>query len=197
MDIFLPEARFHNYVLALKALGAVPRFDRPEECAALLLPGGGDVHPRYYGEEIRGSEGIDEARDARELELIDLFRQAGKPILGICRGAQVINVAFGGSLYQHIPHHAATEQGDAYHETHTTDPMLLALYGERFPVNSSHHQAVKEPGEGLRAVQWAEDGTVEAIRHTSLPVFGVQWHPERMRHPTDGWLLLARWLLTL
>ena len=72
--------------------------------------------------------------------------------------------------------------------------MLRSLYGEEFIINSSHHQAVDRPGVGLRPVQWAPDGTVEAIRHETLPVFGVQWHPERLREPTDGWRLLRRWL---
>ena len=195
MNIFIPGEGFHNYVRALEALGAAVRSDRPEDCAALLLPGGWDVHPRLYGEEIAGSEGIDEARDARELDAVAFFLDRGRPILGICRGIQLLNVALGGSLYQDIPGHQATAEGDSYHETRTDDPLLTALYGERFTVNSSHHQAVKRLGRGLRAVQWADDGTVEAVRHVSLPVFGVQWHPERQRSPIDGWLLLARWLL--
>ena len=197
MDIFIPGERFHNYITALEALGARVRFDRPEDCAGLLLPGGWDVHPGLYGEEIAGSRGIDEERDAREMELIDMFRAAGKPVLGICRGMQILNVAFGGSLYQDIDGHRETAQGDTIHGSRTDDPMLTALYGERFPVNSSHHQAAARPGEGLRPVQWADDGTVEALRHETLPIFGVQWHPERMRQPTDGWLLIARWLLTI
>lgn len=197
MKVFIPGGRFHNYNKALTALGAQVCFDAPEDCAALLLPGGWDVHPRRYGEEIAGSEGIDEERDARELDAISFFLDRQRPILGICRGIQILNVALGGSLYQDIPGHKATEDGDTYHETTASDPMLIALYGERFTVNSSHHQAVKRLGDGLRSVQWADDGTVEAIRHESLPVFAVQWHPERMRAPTDGWLLIARWLLSI
>lgn len=197
MNIFIPGERFRSYITALEALGACVRFDRPEDCAALLLPGGGDVHPRRYGEPVLGSDHIDEERDARELELIALFKETGRPILGICRGIQVINVAFGGSLHQDIPGHAASPDGDACHGTRTADPELKALYGERFTVNSAHHQSVARLGDGLRAVQWADDGTVEAVRHERLPVFGVQWHPERMRSLTDGWLLLARWLLSL
>ena len=195
MKVYIPGDRFHNYNRALTALGAEVVFDTPEDCGALLLPGGWDVHPRLYGEEIMGSEGIDEERDARELDAISFFMDRQRPILGICRGVQILNVALGGSLYQDIPGHKAGPEGDSYHETRTDDPMLIALYGERFTVNSSHHQAVKRPGDGLRAVQWADDGTVEAVRHASLPVFGVQWHPERQRSPIDGWLLLARWLL--
>ncbi len=192
--IFLPLPRFRNYVNALEALGAEVCFSRPESCGGLLLPGGGDVAPGRYGRENRGSAGIDEERDALEFAALETALRRGIPVLGICRGCQLLNVAFGGTLFQDIPGHRQQEEGDLLHPSHTVDAMLVSLYGEDFLINSSHHQAVERPGKGLIPVQWAPDGTVEAIRHESLPVFGVQWHPERLRHPTDGWRLLRRWL---
>ena len=194
MKIYLTESRYHSYEEALTALGVQVSYTDPEECGALLLPGGGDVHPRRYGQPLAGSEGIDEEKDARELAAVDAFVRRGLPILGICRGCQVLNVAFGGTLFQDIPGHSRSGDEDTLHGSRTVDEMLLGIYGERFIINSSHHQAVDRLGRGLRAVQWADDGTVEAIRHEALPVFGVQWHPERLRTPTDGWKLLERWL---
>ena len=189
--ILLPRpANFENYRLALTSLGALLTED-PAAADALLLPGGGDVDPRRYGQEIDGSENIDPDRDARELALIDAFRGAGKPILGICRGHQLINVAFGGTLHQHIEGHSRIDGRDRIHASRTLDPLLTRLYGERFPVNSAHHQSVDRLAPGFEAVQWADDGTVEAMRHRTLPIFSVQWHPERLREPTDGWRLLG------
>lgn len=199
MNVYLsgePE-QFPNYVRALTALGAAVRHTGPERCEALLLPGGGDVDPRRYGRENAGSREIDPERDAREFAALRLFIDAGKPVLGICRGAQVINVFFGGTLIQHLEGHSQIDGVDRLHGSRAADPALLALYGERFTINSSHHQTVERLGTGLVAVQWADDGVIEGIRHRELPVFAVQWHPERLRRPTDGWLLLGQWLETV
>ena len=190
MKIYLTESRYHSYEEALTALGAQVSYTDPGACGALLLPGGGDVHPRRYGQPLAGSEGIDEEKDQRELAAVEAFVRRGLPVLGICRGCQVLNVAFGGTLFQDIPGHSRTEEGDRLHGSRTVDEMLIDLYGERFVVNSSHHQAVDRPGQGLRAVQWADDGTVEAVRHESLPIFAVQWHPERHHDPIEGWRLI-------
>ncbi len=190
----LPQNRFQNYVNALEALGASVTFDENDSCGALLLPGGGDIDPALYGQPLAGSVGIDAVRDKREAELTEKFVKAGRPVFGICRGVQMINVFFGGTLRQDIPGHNQIEGKDRLHGSHTVDPLLISLYGESFTVNSSHHQAVDRLGMGLKAVQWASDGTVEAVRHETLPVFGVQWHPERLREPTDGWKLIAAWL---
>lgn len=197
MKIFLPEGSFENYEAALTGCGAEVTRDRPETCGALLLPGGGDIAPSLYGQENRGSVGIDIERDTRETALFRLFMMQGRPILGICRGCQLINVLLGGTLHQNIPGHRADGGPELLHGSRSDDPLLLSLYGERFPVNSTHHQSVDRLGVGLRAVQWADDGTVEALRHASLPIFAVQWHPERLREPTDGWRLIDAWLKTI
>ncbi len=189
MKVFLPEGNFPNYVKALEFCGAVIECERPEGCDALLLPGGGDVNPALYGQENIASDRIDDERDRRESELFRLFLQRGLPIFGVCRGAQMINVLLGGTLHQDIPGHRQDGNDELRHGSRTVDPLLLSLYGERFVVNSTHHQAIDRLGEGLRAVQWADDGTVEAIRHETLPIFAVQWHPERHHEPIEGWRL--------
>ena len=168
-----------NYLAALRIAGLSTAPD-PMRADALLLPGGGDLHPRLYGQMLAGSADIDESRDARELALVRLFTARGKPVFGICRGLQLINVFFGGTLHQHIDGHSRVSGRDRLHETRTDDALLLRLYGESFTVNSAHHQSVDRLGSGLCAAQWAQDGTVEALRHRTLPLFAVQWHPERL-----------------
>ena len=171
--------RLKNYEDALSLVGARCA-ETPWEADLLLLPGGGDVHPRFYGQQINGSTDIDEARDGRELALVDEFLRAGKPVVGICRGLQLLNVYFGGTLHQHIWGHAQVCGRDHLHVVHAAPGLLRALYGARFTVNSAHHQAVETLGEGLQVLACAPDGTVEAIAHKALPVFAVQWHPERL-----------------
>ena len=161
------------------------------------MPGGADIDPKIYGQENIASVDIDHQRDKIELDAFRHYLKLGKPILGICRGTQLINAALGGTLHQDINGHRQVDGVDTLHSSHTTDHILLKLYGQRFIINSSHHQAVDRLGDGLEAVQWSDDGTIEAIRHMSLPIFGVQWHPERLREPTDGWKLIEHWLKTL
>ena len=176
--------RCANYIHALTAAGAAaafaPEFGDPPLLDGLLLPGGGDVHPRFYGGEIAGCRDVDEARDVLELSLVQQYREAGKPILGICRGQQLLNVAFGGTLLQHIEGHSATALGDALHPVRTAPRSFLEeIYGTVFTVNSAHHQAVDRLGAGLEAVQWCGQ-VIEAVAHHSAPVWAVQWHPERL-----------------
>lgn len=203
------EADVFNYVLALMQLGAEPvvvwdAYD-PADFDGLLMPGGADVHPARYGRENIACGYIDEELDGIQFDCLDAFIKAGKPVLGICRGHQLINVYFGGTLIQHIDtaaDHVQLDSGEdqAHPSTALPGSFLADIYGEAFPVNSSHHQAVEEPGEGLVIVQHAHDGTVEGMYHESLPVWCVQWHPERMcfdyaREDTvDGSLLIGRWL---
>lgn len=198
-----------NYSRALEALGACPRGDyapAPDlSCHGLVLCGGGDLDSRLFGQADQGSQPPDPVRDKAELALFDAFFRAGKPILGICRGMQVINVALGGTLIQDLPpvsrpFHAGTD-ADLIHPIRAAEGSLLhALYGHIFPVNSWHHQAVDALGEDLRAAAWAESGFPEALEHERLPILGVQFHPERLafdhRRPdgVDGAPLLAAFL---
>ena len=171
----------------------------------LLLTGGGDVDPTRYG-ELPGPEvfGTDPGRDAFEVALVLAAARAGVPVLGICRGCQVMNVALGGSLIQHVP---AVTGRDHYRK----DLSLVTVHGVRvapgsllagvvgatnFDVNSLHHQAVDRLGNGLQAVAWSDDGVVEAVE-TAAParLLGVQWHPELLPGLPAHERLLA-WLVT-
>ena len=115
-----------------------------------------------------------------EFALMDDFVKARKPVLGICRGHQFINVFFGGSLCQHIPE-ADLHTGSKAHTVAAEEGSVLKeLYGPSFSVNSTHHQAVKKLGDGLRATAFWDDKYVEATEHTSLPIISMQWHPEAM-----------------
>ena len=107
------------------------------------------------------------------------FLAEGKPILGICRGAQVIAAALGGSLLQHVEGHDRLDGVDRLHETRTAG-LLLRLYGPEAVVNSAHHQAIDCLPPDCRLLQISVDGVVEAFCHNTLPVLGVQWHPERL-----------------
>lgn len=153
-------------------------------CEALLLPGGGDITPAFFGEQNRGARNIDTELDILQLQALDFCLQNRIPVLGICKGIQIINVGLGGTLYQDMPdaERHRYDGCDKYHDSVTLeDSWLYRLYGRRFTINSAHHQAIKRLGEGLIAVQHCpEDGCIEAVAHRELPILGVQWHPERI-----------------
>lgn len=165
--------------------------DYAEYLDGLILQGGADLSPKAYGEEpLKPEWSGDPVRDAYELELVHEFMEAGKPILGICRGMQLINVALGGSLYQDIPTlcpEAAGHESPDYdrnaHEVTFTPGGKLAEWFRDVPggrrVASIHHQAVNRLGKDVVVEATAPDGVVEAIRWTGRGfVCGVQWHPE-------------------
>lgn len=191
--------RFTNYRRAVEAAGGRAVFgretgDRALAWDALLLPGGGDLEPWRYGRENTASRGLEPERDRAELELLAEFTAGGRPVLGICRGLQTVNVFFGGTLVQDIPGHGAVDGADRLHRVRTAPSPLRPLCGGSALVNSAHHQAADRLGSGLRAVQWAEDGVVEALCHHSLPVWAVQWHPERLEASGAGRRLLGAFL---
>ena len=158
-----------------------------ELCDGLLLCGGADTDPAYYNEELHPTtELVKENIDKMDLALLDAFLKAQKPVLGICRGHQVINVYYGGSLIQDIPSqtestivHSQKEARDVgTHEVTLTQDSFLGKTGDVYSVNSFHHQAIKKLGNTLHIIAQSEDGIVEAIENDQ--VMGVQWHPECM-----------------
>ncbi|MEG1684156.1 MAG: gamma-glutamyl-gamma-aminobutyrate hydrolase family protein [Oscillospiraceae bacterium] len=175
------------YQSALDAAGGIALFSTDltvaKRCDGLLLPGGGDIDPARYGQKRRGTPRLNPTREAAEFALIDDFVQSKKPIFGICLGLQMLNVAFGGTLLQAIPKHEAGErETDCVHLVHAAAGSLLdRLYSADFLVNSFHRQAVDRLGEGLAPIGAAADGVIEAVQHETLPIVGVQWHPERNR----------------
>ena len=156
--------------------------------AGILLTGGGDVAPSRYGAmPIAETENVDPLRDAFEIRLIQAAIEVDMPLLATCRGMQVLNVAMGGSLIQHVPHATGQQHDrvdrwrDAAHRVKIEPDSHLAeaLGATEVDVNSIHHQAVDQAAPGTRAVAWAEDDTVEAIEVPGSPhVVAVQWHPE-------------------
>lgn len=172
----------------------------------LILCGGNDIDPKHYHQQIDGSVDIDHQRDAVEFALLKAFVDAGKPVLGICRGHQLINVFFGGNLHQDLPEkqfHSSGPDLDITHSvTATENSVLSGLYGPSFQVNSYHHQAIDRLGDGLVATAHWNDRLIEAFEHCSKPIYGVQWHPERMcvscknEHTVDG-IKIFEWFINI
>jgi putative glutamine amidotransferase len=160
--------------------------DYSERYDALLLAGGEDVDPAFYGGVNTNCFAVDTTRDRAEIAMVHAFMAAVKPVFGICRGHQVINVALGGTLIQHLPTadaHSDFRPGgtDRVHLTAAAPGSFIAdIYGDSVVTNSSHHQGINSLAPGLAAVQWTEDGVIEACHHRDAAVYSVQWHPERM-----------------
>ena len=157
--------------------------DYAQALDGLVLQGGADISPLAYGEQpLKPDWAGDPLRDRYEIDLVRSFTDAGKPVLGICRGAQLINVALGGTLHQDIPAHRSDEYDQHAHEVRLEPGSGLArLYGETGPrrVVSIHHQAIKRLAPGLVVEARAEDDVIEAVRGTGAGyVCAVQWHPE-------------------
>jgi len=187
------------YVRALESAGlvplAVPTMLAPDRAGAalaavrgLVLTGGEDVAPDRYGAAPHPRLGdVDPARDAAELALIAEARRRALPILAICRGIQILNVALGGTLYQDLDSErpgAVPHAGDHSQHAVRVEPgsLLERTLGTRSAsVNSRHHQAIRDVAPGLRAVAWAEDGVIEAAELAAAAApwtLAVQWHPE-------------------
>ena len=118
-----------------------------------------------------------------QIQALEFFIRAGKPVLGICKGMQLLNIYFGGTLTQDLrnSHDHQTSDGDLLHMSYVSEDCVLShLYGKEFVINSNHHQAVDKLGKNLKVVQTSHDGIIEGFIHESLPIIGVQWHPERL-----------------
>ena len=198
-----------SYLAALAAAGGIPLLIPSslqedelgrifERLDGLLLIGGGDIDPqRFNGRSHPRVYGVDAERDAVELALVRMAVEQKRPFLGICRGIQVINVAFGGSLFTDIADQMKGAHKHDYFPDYPRNQLVhavavqsgsrvaLVLGGVNFQVNSLHHQGLERVGEGLTAAAWAEDGLVEAVELDDHPFgIGVQWHPEWLQeHP--------------
>lgn len=200
VDVF-----YADYSQVVIAAGGIPVFlpldlapaDAMEKLDGILLTGGDDIAPDRYG-AVAGphTHTPEPTRDDYELELFRLAAEAGRPTLGICRGMQLINVASGGTLHQHVPEHAFVEEPGSV-EQHdvaiAAESRLANVYGTKHAVNSLHHQSVAEIGSGLVVTATSPDGGAEGLEHTALPIVAVQWHPEML--PTAATDPIFRWLV--
>jgi putative glutamine amidotransferase len=193
-----------TYVRAVHATGgrAVlippddPGTDVLESLDGIVFSGGGDVDPAHWGAERHPATVVDQVRDEAELQLMRAALDAGLPVLGVCRGMQLMAVASGGTLHQHLPEVIGNERHQA---VRGTDPLAAdasaygrhdvvltkgsrayRLLGPALTVNSFHHQAVDDPGAFTVVGRCPDDGVIEVIEDPQLPfALGVQWHPER------------------
>lgn len=170
----------------------------PEAFDGLLLPGGGDVLSSLSGYAPFLDDPPPEENDClvtsvpelrltlEQLRALHLFHKMNKPIFGICKGMQLINLYFHGTIREvSHPHLHQIPEKDACHPADNEPGTLLhALFGPHMLVNSNHHQCIRTPGQNLQIIQYAPDKTPEAVSHLSAPVFGTQWHPERL--PVTG-----------
>lgn len=154
--------------------------DTASRADLVVILGGEDVDPMFFGagDERDATDAYETLADARQIAVVRDAFESGRPVLGVCRGHQLINVAFGGTLHQEISGHRRID-GDPFARTtvSTGDDLIQDAASEVF---CTHHQAVDIVGDGLEVIARAEDGTVEAIAHRTHPIIGVQWHPE---HP--------------
>lgn len=196
-----------SYLHAIELAGGVPLLIPPQVSLStltavmamadgLVLTGGGDVNPARYGEEPHPAvTGVSDERDAVENAVLSLALDRGLPILAICRGMQILNVALGGTLIQDLPSQCS---GNVVHDPRNAHSVNVApqsrLAGVMATtvaeVNSRHHQAVNDLGEGVRAVAWAPDGIVEGVELDGQWVVGVQWHPEDLVEDSEPARLL-------
>jgi len=210
-----------SYVKAIIVAGGIPLIipvglSEPdmmslfEQIDGLLLPGGGDVAPSYYTDEKphRTLRGLDDLRDRLELFLARKAASLSKPILAICRGHQVFNVALGGTLWQDVEsqmpgagiheHPQGFPRNHIQHQLRVEPNTKLAslLDSERAAANSLHHQGIRDLAPGLRATAFTPDGLIEAVEIVGHPfAVGVQWHPEDLIHDDAAMLALFQGLV--
>jgi putative glutamine amidotransferase len=197
------EVHFSAYATKVADAGGLPVMitrEAPLEpladrLAGLLLTGGSDIEPSRYGAEPDPALGLVQAeRDDFELQLLQAMVDRGRPVFGICRGLQLINVWAGGSLHQHIPEHDRVDQGPE-ERVHTVRVDRSTSFGRRYPdeisVNTYHHQTVERLGAGLFVVGRAADGVIEIVEHEEHRIVAVQWHPELLDDLDPGFTWLV------
>jgi putative glutamine amidotransferase len=194
------EARLGPYLDALREVGieAARNPESLDSMDGLLLTGGSDINPARYGQTIAGSDEVDDARDELEIRLLREALIADVPVLGICRGLQLFNVACGGTLVQHLgstdvhrqkPRGAEPGKHPAAHRVWVApDTRLAKIVGAGgLDVNSRHHQAIESLGDGLMVSAISEDGVIEAVEKPgAVFVVAVQWHPEDRIFASDA-----------
>ena len=195
------------YIKAVRKAGGVPVLlpviDEKTDIEMLLgrvdglvMTGGGDVDPASYGAEREPlTERVDPVRDVHDIAFCRSAVERDVPTLAICRGSQVLNVAMGGTLVQHIERHFdVARYNESVHDVDIEASSTLAQWtgSTRIGVNSLHHQAVATAGSDTKITAYATDGTIEAVEVPGKPVVGVQWHPELIRHRPEHLALFQK-----
>lgn len=206
-----------EYVIAIEKAGGIPILLPPinceedikkqaELCDGFLFSGGVDINPLFYGEEPIAKLGeVRSAMDKHQVALAKYIMTTDKSYLGICRGHQILNIANGGTLYQdlgQIPGGTIkhVQEGKRFDECHFVENLrqsvLTDIFGQKFLVNSFHHQCIDKLGNGLDVIARASDGVIEGVTMTNKKfVVGVQWHPESMVCNNEGMLNLFKKLV--
>jgi putative glutamine amidotransferase len=201
LDDLLVDVYFADYARSVLRAGGLPvhlpldadPHDWVEVLDGIVLTGGADVEPDRYGHDNHASD-TEPHRDVIEFALLDAAIASDVPVLGICRGLQVLNVHAGGTLDQHVPEHARYDlvpSARSHAVSIEVGSALHTIYGDEVVVNSLHHQTIDLVGPGLRVTARAADGTVEGLETADGGVVAVQWHPEMMDHddPVFTWIV--------
>jgi putative glutamine amidotransferase len=207
---FLPIMAFYDTKLTHKDRALDLACKYLEGVSSLILQGGGDICPSFYNQENKHAENVTKFRDIFELALIQKAIEKGLPILGICRGMQIINIFFGGNLHQNletdkwITHQSHNQNLELFkeealkkaHEVYVNEDAEIFHWLEKtkLEVNSQHHQGIDQLGEGLQVAATSDDGLVEAFSKFSGQILGLQWHPELDLKDKLQVKLLQNWL---
>ena len=192
--------------VALPPVDGARGLDYMDLCDGFIIPGGPDTAPHFFRQEPGWMIGpTDERRDRFELAIISAAVAAGKPLLGICRGMQLINIFFGGNVYQDLAsdkpgtyiqlQQKAPDDMPTHHITIEENTLLYQLFGSHAFVNSRHHQAIHRVGEGLFVSAKAPDNVIEGIEHPKGNILGVQWHPESLTAMEPEQIRIFQWLV--
>ena len=208
---------FEEYFTYVTKAGALPVMlgtldkeqakEMAEKLDGVIITGGADIDPSFYHQENIACGAFDSVIDQTDINIYEAFKELGKPVFGICRGLQIINIAEGGTLNQDIP--SANPKNIEHNQLNANPPLdfhkfyhdvdivedskLFSIMGNHYHVNSTHHQSIDKLGEGLRITAYStDDNIIEAIE--SDLVFAVQWHPERLAHDEKHLELLKEYL---